>query len=214
MSTCRVLVARSSHPGCSTVVSVLDSMPDVRVIGAPRSFAEAEAIARHHQPRLIITPDEVDGERAIPFLHRLRRHVVTTRFLVACDDFRSDELALISEAGISCFLYWSDLLANLPENLGVAISGNAVLLSNNLAAAHLADERYRQHDDDSPMDINAREIEVMRGLIEGLTHSGIAHQMGVAPRTVERTIERLKDKLEAPNSHALVMKAGQRGLIP
>jgi len=137
-----------------------------------------------------------------------------TQFLVACDDYRLDELLLVSEASITCFLYWSDLLADLLEHLRVAISARTTLLSNNIAAAHLAAERYRQQDDGLALDVSVRDIKIRRGLIEGLTRREIANQLGVGTRTVERTIEQLRETFDAPCAEAVIMKAAQRGLIP
>jgi DNA-binding NarL/FixJ family response regulator len=209
-----VLVARSDHQGWTDVLSTLGSMHGVRVIGTPNCLADAEILARKHQPSLVISADQVGNRRAVPFMFGLWKHVPATRFLVVGDDYRHDELRLTSEAGISCYLYWDDFLIDLAANLRVAASGRAVLLSDTIAAAHLAAERYRQQDDGSMLDISSREIATLRGLVDGLTRCEIANQLGISTRTVERTIERLQERLDAPNSHALVMKAAQHGLIP
>ncbi len=142
-----VLVARTEHPGWPSILAALDSMTDIRVIGTPKSLAEAQALVRQHQPGLFVSADEVGGDRTIPVMHALRKHAPATRFLVVGDDYQHDELLLISEAGIPCYLYWDHLLADLTENLRIAIAGNAVLLSDTIAAAHIAAERYRQQHD-------------------------------------------------------------------
>lgn len=214
MHTRRVLVARSEHSGWPGILSALESMADIRVIGTPTSLADAAALVRQHQPGLLVSADEVRGERTIPVMHALRKHAPATRFLVVGDDYQHDELLLISEAGIPCYLYWDDLLVDLVENLRVAIAGNTVLLSDAIAAAHLATERYRQQDDGSRFDMTDREIQVLRGLVEGLSHREIANVSEISTRTVERILEHLQEKLDAPNAYALIMKAAQHGAIP
>jgi DNA-binding NarL/FixJ family response regulator len=209
-----VLIVRSAHPGWPAIVSALESMPDVRLIGTPTRLGEAEELATRHQPSLFIAGDAVLGERAISFMHRLRRHVPATRFLVVGDDFRYDELPLISEAGISCYLYWDDFLTNLQANLRVAIAGKTVLISDAIAAAHIASERYRVREDRPAPPITPRKLQVLRSLVEGLPHDDIARLLAVSVRAVERDVQRLEEKLGANNTHALVMQAAQRGLIP
>jgi LuxR family transcriptional regulator of spore coat protein len=61
--------------------------------------------------------------------------------------------------------------------------------------------------------LTAREIEVLQCIAQGLSSKQCAQQLGIAPRTVERHVENLRNKLNARNKPHLVAKALAGGHI-
>jgi DNA-binding CsgD family transcriptional regulator len=60
--------------------------------------------------------------------------------------------------------------------------------------------------------LTARELEVLRALVAGNTDRETAGLLFISPRTVERHITNMLDKLELPSRTALVAYAVRRGL--
>ena len=58
-----------------------------------------------------------------------------------------------------------------------------------------------------------REREVLQCIAQGLSSKQCAQQLGIAPRTVERHVENLRNKLNARNKPHLVAKAIAGGHI-
>jgi len=58
-----------------------------------------------------------------------------------------------------------------------------------------------------------REREVLQCIAQGLSSKQCAQQLGIAPRTVERHVENLRNKLNARNKPHLVAKAITGGHI-
>lgn len=55
--------------------------------------------------------------------------------------------------------------------------------------------------------LSEREREVLQCIAQGLSSKQCAQQLGIAPRTVERHVENLRNKLHAKNKPHLVAKA-------
>lgn len=55
--------------------------------------------------------------------------------------------------------------------------------------------------------LSEREREVLQCIAQGLSSKQCAQQLGIAPRTVERHVENLRNKLHARNKPHLVAKA-------
>lgn len=58
-----------------------------------------------------------------------------------------------------------------------------------------------------------RECEVLRYVATGLSNKEAAIQLGIAPRTVERHIENLRNKIRARNRAHMVAKAIGMGVL-
>lgn len=61
--------------------------------------------------------------------------------------------------------------------------------------------------------LSEREREVLRCIARGLSSKQCALELGIAPRTVERHVENLRNKLHARNKPHLVAKALAGGHI-
>jgi len=61
--------------------------------------------------------------------------------------------------------------------------------------------------------LSAREREVLQCVANGLSSKQCAQELGIAPRTVERHVENLRNKLNARNKPHLVAKALAGGHI-
>ena len=69
----------------------------------------------------------------------------------------------------------------------------------------------RQHEDF--VTLSDREREVLQCIASGLSSKECAQELGIAPRTVERHVENLRNKLNARNKPHLVAKALAAGHI-
>ena len=61
--------------------------------------------------------------------------------------------------------------------------------------------------------LSEREREVLQCIASGLSSKQCAQELGIAPRTVERHVENLRNKLNARNKPHLVAKALAAGHI-
>jgi HD-GYP domain-containing protein (c-di-GMP phosphodiesterase class II) len=64
-----------------------------------------------------------------------------------------------------------------------------------------------------PGGLTTRESDVLALLAQGLPNKGIAHQLGISPKTVGNHVERIYNKLGVTNRAAAAMRAMQHGLV-
>jgi LuxR family transcriptional regulator, transcriptional regulator of spore coat protein len=69
----------------------------------------------------------------------------------------------------------------------------------------------RQHEDF--VTLSERERQVLQCIARGLSSKQCAQELGIAPRTIERHVENLRNKLNARNKPHLVAKAIAGGHI-
>ncbi|MEA2901674.1 MAG: hypothetical protein QOH36_1561 [Actinomycetota bacterium] len=64
-----------------------------------------------------------------------------------------------------------------------------------------------------PAGLTSREADVLGLLAQGLPNKGIAHRLGISPKTVGNHVERIYTKLGVSNRAAAAMRAMQHGLV-
>jgi len=65
---------------------------------------------------------------------------------------------------------------------------------------------------ESPLHLSPHEAEILRGLLAGETHEGLAERLGISSRTVTRVVRRLCDRLGLASRTELLAWAVRRGL--
>lgn len=213
MQSRRVLLIESDEVGWPSVCRAVESLPDVRVVGSTGNRSEAAKLARTASPDAIVAAWQLEDASVIPLLRQLRPDLAHTTFILLADDYDPAELLALDEVGISSYLLWKTLHGpRLRTHLNAAIWGGAVVISNDVAAAHSAALRHHANPNDAPY-IGDRELAVLRGLGEGLKQDAIAAELGVHIRTVESIIAGLKRKLGAFNEFTLCLQAMRAGLL-
>jgi HD-GYP domain-containing protein (c-di-GMP phosphodiesterase class II) len=64
-----------------------------------------------------------------------------------------------------------------------------------------------------PAGLTARESDALGLLAQGLSNKGIAHQLGISPKTVGNHVERIYTKLGVSNRAGAAMRAMEHGLV-
>lgn len=167
------------------------------------------------RPDVILAPPVLEGTSTVPLLRHFRSILPTVTFVILAENYGVDQITRNADLDISSVLLWRDVRSStLRTYLRVAIDGRVRLVSNVVADGYLTAERNRlSWSVDSP-EITDDEMVVLRGLAEELTRAEIATRLGVRPRTIDRHIEHLKEKLNVRTLPTLLMKATRVGLIP
>ena len=69
------------------------------------------------------------------------------------------------------------------------------------------------HEDRVEPELTHRELEVLELVANGYSAKEVAHQIGIAPRTVERHIENVRLKMRARNRAHMVTQAILSGIL-
>ncbi|WP_030758086.1 response regulator transcription factor [Streptomyces griseus] len=221
--TIRVLLADDQALLRSAFRVLVDSEPDMEVVGEAADGAQAAALARTERPDVVLMDIRMPGTdglaatRAItadPELAGVRIVMLTT--------FEIDEYVVESlRAGASGFLGKGAEPEELLGAIRVAHAGEALLspaATKGLIATFLAQSpagpvAAARVDAGRLAALTAREREVLVLVGGGLSNDEIADRLDVSPLTVKTHVNRTMAKLGARDRAQLVVTAYETGLV-
>ena len=197
--------------------SLLESEPDIEVVGEAGTGTEAVALVTAEKPDVVLMDIRMPGTDGLwateqiaadPALGGVHVVIVTT--------FELDEyVARAVRAGASGFLVKDTEPVDLLRAVRVVASGEA-LLSPGVTKRLL--ERMAVGLRDAPDEqrlaaLTEREREVLRLVGQGLTNDEIAGRLVLSPLTAKTHVSRIMSKLHARDRVHLVVVAYESGLV-
>ena len=206
----RVLLVDDHAMFASSLAYVLDSEPDLRVVGtAPTARAALERAAALLPDVVLLDHRLPDGD-GVDLIGPLLA-VSPAPQVVMLTASTSDHILISAiEAGAAGFIDKSRDLGDVISAVRSAAAGES-LVSPQLLARLLPRLRRQQID---PADtITDREREVLAALAEGLTNAQIAKRLTVSVHTVRNHIVNLSAKLGAHSKLEVLAIAVRKGLV-
>ncbi|MBQ0830016.1 response regulator [Streptomyces tagetis] len=221
--TIRVLLADDQALLRSAFRVLVDSEPDMEVVGEASDGAEAARLAGEHRPDVVLMDIRMPGTDGLaatrmissdPALGRVRVVILTT--------FEVDEYVVGAlRAGASGFLGKGAEPGELLNAIRVAAGGDALLspaATKGLIARFLAQEGPGGADRDPRRaerlaSLTGREREVLVQVAGGHSNDEIAERLTVSPLTVKTHVNRAMAKLGARDRAQLVVIAYESGLV-
>ncbi|MHC5903979.1 response regulator [Streptomyces sp. S6] len=221
MTPIRVLLADDQALLRSAFRVLVDSEPDMEVVGEASDGAEAVRLAKERHPDVVLMDIRMPGTdgfaatrmiSADPSLAQVRVVILTT---FEVDDYVVQSL----RAGASGFLGKGSEPEELLNAIRVAAGGEALLSP---AATKGLIARFLAQGDDDPQDpvraarleaLTVREREVLVQVAGGHTNDEIAERLEVSPLTVKTHVNRAMAKLGARDRAQLVVVAYESGLV-
>jgi DNA-binding NarL/FixJ family response regulator len=213
----RVVVADDQALIRAGFTSLIDSEPDLEVVGQAATGRQVLEVVRAERPDVVLMdirmPDgdglwateQIAADASLAGVHVV---VVTT--------FELDEyVARALEAGASGFLVKDTEPVDLIRAVRVAVAGDALLspgVTRRLLAQVSAGLR-RPVDEARLEPLTEREREVLRLVGRGLTNQEIGAELFLSPLTAKTHVSRIMTKLAARDRVQLVVIAYETGLV-
>ncbi|CAL9292314.1 response regulator [Streptomyces rochei] len=222
--TIRVLLADDQALLRSAFRVLVDSEPDMEVVGEASDGAEAARLAAEQRADVVLMDIRMPGTDGLaatrmisadPSLAHVRVVILTT---FEVDDYVVQSL----RAGASGFLGKGSEPEELLSAIRVAAGGEALLspaATKGLIARFLAQEGTGDGAERDPAraerleSLTVREREVLVQVAGGLSNDEIAERLEVSPLTVKTHVNRAMAKLGARDRAQLVVIAYETGLV-
>ncbi|MFE0811945.1 response regulator [Streptomyces sp. NPDC058794] len=222
--TIRVLLADDQALLRSAFRVLVDSEPDMEVVGEASDGAEAARLAAERRADVVLMDIRMPGTDGLaatrmisadPSLAHVRVVILTT---FEVDDYVVQSL----RAGASGFLGKGSEPEELLSAIRVAAGGEALLsptATKGLIARFLAQEGTGDGAERDPAraerleSLTVREREVLVQVAGGLSNDEIAERLEVSPLTVKTHVNRAMAKLGARDRAQLVVIAYESGLV-
>jgi len=213
--TVRVLIADDQHLVRTGLQVILNSEPDIEVIGQATTGLEAVTLAHELRPDVVlmdIRMPELDGIEATRQI--TAHHNPGTRVLVLTT-FDVDEYVFEAlRAGASGFLLKDVPAAQLLTGVRMTAAGDALLAPS---ITRRLIEQFAAAPPAAPPaaldDLTPRELEVFRLLAKGMSNAEIAAQLFIGDATVKTHVTRLLMKLDLRDRVQAVVLAYETGIV-
>ncbi|WKX69894.1 response regulator transcription factor [Streptomyces sp. XD-27] len=219
--TIKVLLADDQALLRSAFRVLVDSEPDMEVVGEASDGAEAVALARAQGADVVLMDIRMPGTDGLTATRMISEdpEMAGVR-VVMLTTFEVDEYVVESlRAGASGFLGKGAEPQELLSAIRVAAGGEALLspaATKGLIARFLAQgggERLSDYDADRLDALTVREREVLVQVAGGLSNDEIAERLAVSPLTVKTHVNRAMAKLGARDRAQLVVISYETGLV-
>jgi two-component system response regulator NreC len=194
---------------------LLNSAPDVAVVGEAGDGAEALRVAMRTTPDVVVLDLDMPRGDGTSTLGELLRLVPTARVLVLTVHGEQDRLIPLLEAGAHGYLTKEAASKELVEAIRVVASGEVYVRP--AAARLLATAMVPRRGAETPRDrfqrLSSREKHVLRAVAEGYSGAEISRALGVSTKTVDAYKRRIEIKLTLSHRTEYVRFALEAGVL-
>jgi NarL family two-component system response regulator LiaR len=206
----RILVA-DDHPIVRQGLSqLLELQPGMTIVAVARDGAEAVALARQHQPDVVLMDlmmPELDGVEATK---ALSQDCPETHVVVLTSHHQDAMVFPAIAAGATSYLLKSATPDEVIEAVRAAARGEA-RLSPRVAQRLMQGVRG---DLPSAESLTTRELEVLRLVARGLDNQAIADELDVSAKTVKSHVSNVLGKLGLADRTQAAVYALRQGIAP
>jgi DNA-binding NarL/FixJ family response regulator len=192
-----------------------ESADGVEVVGEARTGHEAVRLVEQALPDVVLMDLRMPGMDGIAATARILDHRPATRVVVLTTFDDDDHLYPALAAGACGFLAKDVAPAELLDAIRRAADGESPFshpVLRRLVAQAVHTRTATGRGAEIPLDVTAREREVLALVGAGLSNADIAERMHVGVTTVKTHIANLMTKTASPNRVRLAVLAAQHGL--
>jgi two-component system response regulator NreC len=211
----RVLVVDDHTMFRQGIVGLLESQPDIEVVGQAGSANDALTAAVELSPDVVLMDISMPGTSGLSATAEIKARNPTANVLVLTIHDREDYLYQALRAGASGYVLKGADIHDLLDAVRGAYRGE-VYLQPTATKALVADylRRARAGEDRAGFDgLSDREREILNLIAQGKTTPEIAAELYLSPHTVQTHRDHIMTKLDLHSKAALIKYAISKGLI-
>ncbi len=212
MSNIRILIVDDHVVVRQGLAAMLTPRNGMEVVGEAANGREAVRLARKLTPDVIIMDllmPEMDGLEATI---AIKEQNPDARILVLTSFSEEDRAVTIMTAGASGYLLKDSGADELMHAIRSIHSGHLIMSPTVMQA--LSNAARKQTSKSHPaFELTPRELEVLQGIVDGLTNQGIAVKLGISATTVRSHVSSVLAKLNVTNRTQAALIAQEQHLL-
>jgi DNA-binding NarL/FixJ family response regulator len=189
------------------LTAVFSVEPDMEVVGAAATVAEAFELYAEHQPQVVVTDLQLQDGTGLDVIRHVRAHSPDTGLVVLTMHSGDEQIFAALEAGASAFVG-----KDAPSVEVVKAARNAAISPGTFTSVGLVDAVVRRTTAASTR-LSDRELEVLRHLADGSSTAEIAGRLYLSESTVKSHVQKIYQKLGAANRAQALVTAMRIGLL-
>lgn len=207
MPTPITIIVVDDHPVVlDGLATILGTQNDFSVIGTAGNGKDAIGLISRLQPDIVMMDLEMPEMDGVETIVKLNEAGITVK-VIAFTVFDTDERIVSAiKAGAQGYLLKGSPRDEIFQAIRTVHSGKTLLQP-------LVASRLVQHIRETPLQLTARELEVLGLLAKGRKNKEIAEVLFISERTVKFHVSSILSKMGAENRTEAVSLAAQKGLI-
>ncbi|MCB8745321.1 response regulator transcription factor [Rhodoferax sp. U2-2l] len=213
MSGTRVLLADDHTLVRAGLRKLLESMPDIHVVGEAGDGLALLALAEQLQPHLVLMDIAMPGLNGLEATARLIKAMPGIRVMILSMHQNEEYVRRALRHGAVAYLLKDSAPMELELAMTAVLRGETYL-SPAVSKGVLDDYVHRLREDDQPSEhLSPRQREVLQLIAEGLSTKDIARRLDLSVKTVETHRTTLMRQLDVHEVTGLVRHALKLGLV-
>jgi DNA-binding NarL/FixJ family response regulator len=213
MSSVRVLLADDHTLVRAGLRKILESMPNIAVVGEAGSGLELLELAAKHQPDLVLMDIAMPGLNGLETTERLTRTMPNIRVLILSMHQNEEYVRKALRHGAVAYLLKDAALLELEFAIKAVLSGE-IYLSPAVYGGVVSDYVQRlRRDEPEQATLTTRQTEVLKLIADGLSTKDIARHLNLSVKTVDTHRSQLMKQLGIHEVAGLVRYAMRVGLV-
>ena len=211
----RIVIADDHHLIRQSIVSLLDQVEDIEVVGEAADGYETLKLIHRKKPDIVMVDIAMPLLNGIETTRRIQEMVIDTRVIILSMYSEEDVVRQALSSGAKGYLLKSSVFEELLIAIRSASKGK-IYLSPSIAQTVLS-EYLKSEPATEDMSLRerlvSREREILQLVVEGHTNQDMAHILSVSAKTVERHRASLMKKLEVRNLPDLIRIALKHRIV-
>lgn len=202
--TIRILVADDHLVVRIGIRSMIETQPDMRVVAEAADGDQAVELFGTHCPDVLLMDLRMPGLSGVEAIRRIRTRAPEARVLVLTTYDEDENVYRALQAGARAYLLKDIPREQFFQAIRAVHSGQYCIPP--AIAARLAQRLPRP-------ELSARELEILKGIVGGLSNKEIASALSITESTVKNHINSLLAKLRAHDRTQAATTALRQGLV-
>lgn len=200
----RILIADDHLVVRMGLRSMIDSQPDMRVVGEAASGAEAIELYRTHQPDILLMDLRMPGMSGVEATSAIREQFPDAHIVLLTTYDGDENIYRALQAGARAYL-----LKDIPRN--EFLDGIRSVHSGQYCIPPAVAARLAQR---VPcMELSTRELDVLRLIVNGMSNKEIASTLSVTESTIKNHVNSILSKLNVRDRTQAATTALRRGIV-
>jgi DNA-binding NarL/FixJ family response regulator len=195
-----VLIADDHPTTRAGIRAILETTPDIRIIGEVENGFQVEKTVAALQPNILLLDLIMPGPKPAQLEKSIRAQFPEIITLVLTAHDRDAYLATMMDMGVAGFLCKTETGETLVAAIRLAASGLSIFTEDQCRRAlswrHLAGEKWKS--------LTAREREVLHLIMEGRDNKYIAKELGITSKTAAYHVTSILKKLNVKCRHEAI----------
>ncbi len=183
---------------------------DIDVVGEASTGEEALKLAEELSPDVLLLDMELPDLKGVTVAKRLKEAGSPVHILALSTYNNKQYIFGLLSIGAAGYLTKEEVPETIVEAVRGVARGEQGWVSRKVAAVM---STWAQDDVSQPSDLTDREMQVLRGVVEGKTNQEIGLDLGISQKTVEKHLEFVYSKMKVASRVEAAVMAVRQGMV-